>query len=99
MTEIVSGSKWRNATSDPGQAAYRVEVSLVELVHSSLQLAALALPLLEVADRLHGGALPRGGARVVVHVVDPAAVVDAALPTGEGRGNKVEARDGWQTAM
>lgn len=30
--------------------AYRVEVSLVKLMHSSLQLAALALPLLEVAD-------------------------------------------------
>lgn len=29
---------------------YRVEVSLVELVHSSLQLTALGLPLFEVAD-------------------------------------------------
>lgn len=58
-------------------------------MHSSLQLAALALPLLEVADRLHGGALPRGGARVVVHVVDPAAVVHAALPTGRVHFHKV----------
>lgn len=58
-------------------------------MHSSLQLAALALPLLEVADRLHGGALPRGGARVVVHVVDPAAVVDPALPSGRGDTGRV----------
>lgn len=33
-----------------GLVSYRVEVSLVELVHGSLELAALALPLLKVAD-------------------------------------------------
>lgn len=65
--------------------AYRVEVSLVKLMHSSLQLAALALPLLEVADWFHGGALPRGGASVVVNVVDPAPVIDTALPAGKRR--------------
>lgn len=63
-----------------GSASHRVEVSLVELVHGSLQLAALALPLLKVADRFHGGTLPRGGAGVVVNVVDPAPVVHPALP-------------------
>lgn len=62
--------------------SYRVEVSLVELVHSSLELAALALPLLKVADRFHGGTLPRGGAGVVVHIVDPAPVIHSALPPG-----------------
>lgn len=60
---------------------YRVEVSLVELVHSSLELAALALPLLKVADRFHGGTLPCGGASVVVNIVDPAPVVHSPLPT------------------
>lgn len=63
--------------------SYRVEVSLVELVHSSLQLAALTLPLLKVSDWLHGGTLPRGGAGVVVHIIDPAPVVNSALPAGE----------------
>lgn len=32
------------------ELSYGVEVSLVELMHSSLQLAALALPLLKIAD-------------------------------------------------
>lgn len=61
--------------------SYRVEVSLVKLVHSSLQLAALALPLLKIADRLHGGTLPRGGTGVVVHIIDPAPVIHSALPS------------------
>lgn len=60
--------------------SYRVEVSLVDLLHGALQLTALRLPLLEVAHGLHGGPLPGGGARVVVHVVDPAAVVYPPLP-------------------
>lgn len=59
---------------------YGVEVSLVDLVHGTLQLVALRLPLLEVAHRLHGGALPRGGAGVVVYVVDPATVIHSSLP-------------------
>jgi len=66
--------------------AYGVEVSLVELVHGALQLAPLALPLLKVADGLHGGPLPGRGARVVVHVVDAAAVVHPPLPAGKPRG-------------
>lgn len=40
----------RKEESGHGALSYRVEVSLVKLVHSSLQLAALALPLLKVAD-------------------------------------------------
>lgn len=63
--------------------SYRVEVSLVKLVHSSLQLAALTLPLLKVAHRLHGGTLPCGGAGIVVHIIDPATVVHTALPTSD----------------
>lgn len=55
--------------------------SLVELLHGALQLAALVLPLLVVAHRLHGGALPCGGPRDVVHEVDPPHLVNATLPT------------------
>lgn len=62
--------------------SYRVEVSLVKLMHSSLQLTALALPLLEIADWFHSRALPRGSAGVVVHIVDPAPVIHSPLPAG-----------------
>lgn len=61
-------------------APYRVEVPLVELLHGPLQLVPLRLPLLEVAHGLHGGPLPRGGPRVVVHVVHTPAVVDPPFP-------------------
>lgn len=64
------------------EVSYRVEVSLVKLVHSSLQLAALALPLLKIADRFHGGTLPCGGASIVIHIIDPSPVIHSALPTG-----------------
>lgn len=53
---------------------------LVELLHGTLQLAALVLPLLVVAHRLHRGALPRSGPRDVVHKVNPPHLVGAALP-------------------
>lgn len=61
-------------------AHYRVEVALVELLHGPLQLAALRLPLLEVAHGLHGGPLPGGGPGVVVHVVHPPAVIHSSFP-------------------
>lgn len=61
---------------------YLVEEALAELVHGALQLAALALPLLIVADRLGSGPLPRGGSGVVVHVVEPAPLVHTLLPAG-----------------
>ena len=57
-------------------------------MHGSLKLAPLALPLLKVADRLHGGPLPRGGAGVVVHVVDTAPVVHPSLPAREREAQK-----------
>lgn len=56
---------------------------LVELLHGALQLAALVLPLLVVAHRLRGGPLPRRGPGDVVHEVDPAHRVNAALPAEE----------------
>ncbi len=57
-----------------------VEVSLVELLHGSLQLGALRLPLLIVAHRLLCGPLPRGGSGVVIHIVEPATLIHALLP-------------------
>jgi len=53
---------------------------LVELLHGSLQLAALVLPLLVVTHRLERGALPRGGSRHVIDKVDPPHLVHTALP-------------------
>lgn len=61
---------------------YLVEEALAELVHGTLQLAALALPLLIVAHRLGRGPLPRRGSGVVVHVVESAPLVHSLLPAG-----------------
>lgn len=63
---------------------YLVEEALAELVHGTLQLAALALPLLVVAHGLGRGPLPCGGSGVVVHVVVPAPLVHPLLPAGGG---------------
>lgn len=61
-------------------------------MHGTLQLAALALPLLVVAHRLGRGPLPCGGSGVVVHVVVPAPLVHSFLPAGglciEGGGRR-----------
>lgn len=71
---------------------YLVEEPLAELVHGTLQLAALALPLLIVAHRLCCGPLPCGGPGVVVHIVESAPLVHTLLPAeggterGEGLG-------------
>lgn len=73
----------------PGYTApssHLVQESLAELLHGSLQLAALGLPLLIVADILGRGALPRGGAGVVVHVVIAASGVHALFPPGSTMG-------------
>lgn len=58
---------------------------LVELLHGALQLAALLLPLLIVAHRLHRGPLPRGGSGYVVNEVDPSHWVESALPATDKR--------------
>lgn len=63
---------------------YLVEEALAELVHGALQLAALALPLLVVSHRLGCGPLPRGGSGVVVHIVEPAPLVNPFLPAARG---------------
>ncbi len=54
--------------------------SLVELLHGSLQLTALVLPLLVVPHRLRRGPLPRGGSAKVVHKIHPARRVHTPLP-------------------
>lgn len=69
--------------SRPGEPPHPEYEPLVELLHGALQLAALVLPLLVVAHRLRGGPLPRRGPGDVVHEVDPAHGVHAALPAGE----------------
>lgn len=63
-----------------------VQESLAELLHGSLELVSLGLPLLVVPDVLGRGALPRGGPGVVVHVVVPAPRVHALLPPGSTTG-------------
>lgn len=60
----------------------RVEEALVALRHD---VAALAAPVLEARQALRVGALPRGGARVVVHVVHAAARVAPHLPARRQR--------------
>lgn len=72
---------------------YLVEEALAELVHSALQLAALALPLLVVAHRLSCGPLPCSGSGVVVHVVVPAPLVYSLLPA-EGSEKRGVGREG-----
>lgn len=66
--------------------AYLVEEALAELVHGTLQLAPLALPLLVVAHGLGRWPLPCGGSGVVVHIVVSAPLVHSFLPAaGVGR--------------
>lgn len=75
---------------------YLVEEALAKLVHGTLQLAALALPLLIVAHRLGCGPLPCRGSGVVVHIVEPAPLVHSLLPAGgcwRGHRNKVEVKN------
>lgn len=71
-------------TITPG--AHLVQESLAELLHGSLELVSLGLPLLIVPDVLGRGALPRGGPGVVVHVIIPASRIHAFLPPGNTRG-------------
>lgn len=59
---------------------YRINKSLVELLHGSLKLISLWLPLLKVPDRLHCRPLPRGGPSNVVNVVNPVPLVHPPLP-------------------
>lgn len=70
----------REAASWPAPASHLVEEPLAEVLHGALELAALGLPLLVVPHVLGRGALPRGGPRVVVHIVEPASGVCALLP-------------------
>lgn len=65
--------------SHPG-TPYPINEPLVELLHGSLELAALQLPLLVIADGLQRRPLPRGGSGEVVNVINPAHVVNSALP-------------------
>jgi len=67
-------------------SSHLVQESLAELLHGSLQLVSLGLPLLVVPDILSRWALPRGGPGVVVHVVIPASRIHALLPPGNTRG-------------
>lgn len=59
---------------------YLVQEALAELVHGTLKLATLALPLLVVAHRLSCRPLPCCGSGVVVHIVEPAPLVHSFLP-------------------
>ena len=54
--------------------------SLVELLHGTLKLAALVLPLLIVTYRLYRGALPCGGSRYMIHKINPPHLVNAPFP-------------------
>lgn len=59
---------------------YPIYKSLVELLHGSLELAALQLPLLVIADRLQRWSLPRRRSGEVVDIINPPHVVNSALP-------------------
>lgn len=61
--------------------AYLIEVSLVKLLHGSLELTALRLPLLIVAHGLCCGPLPCCGSGVVIHIVKPSTLIHTLLPT------------------
>lgn len=73
-----------STTAAPG--SHLVQESLAELLHGSLELVSLGLPLLIVPDIFGRGALPCGGPGVVVHVVIPASRIHTLLPPGNTRG-------------
>lgn len=81
-----------------------VDEPLVELLHGTLQLAALALPLLVVAHRLCRGSLPGGCAADVVYIVDPAHRVCTPLPPTTQGPNAIHFQSslpslGWQDLL
>lgn len=59
---------------------YPIYEPLVELLHGSLELAALELPLLVIPDRLQRRSLPCGCSGEVVNVINPPHVVNSSLP-------------------
>lgn len=59
---------------------YPINKPLVELLHGSLELATLELPLLVIPDRLQRWSLPRCRSGEVVNVINPPHVVNSALP-------------------
>lgn len=60
--------------------SYPIYKPLVELLHGSLKLAALELPLLIIPDRLQSWSLPCRRSGEVVNVINPPHVVNSALP-------------------
>lgn len=65
-------------------ANYRIEVSLVELLHSSLQLVPLRLPLFKISNRLHGRPLPGCCSGVVIHIINSSTIINSSFPTTTG---------------
>ena len=60
-----------------------IDEPLVELLHGSLQLVSLVLPLFVVSHRLLRGPLPRSRPGNVVDIVHPTHRVHPALPPAE----------------
>lgn len=69
-----------NSELNKPSCSHPINESLVKLLHSSLQLAALVLPLLIVTHWLLCGTLPRSSSGYVVDIVHPAHRVHPALP-------------------
>lgn len=60
--------------------SYPINESLVKLLHGSLQLAALMLPLLIVSHRFLCRTLPSGSSGYVVHIIHPTHRIHPAFP-------------------
>lgn len=80
MLKLCSVCNGFNMFTSENDFSHPINESLVELLHGSLQLAALVLPLLIVTHRLLGGALPCRSTGYVVHIVNPPHRVYPALP-------------------
>lgn len=84
--QVRLAGEWGETLTTAAPGSHLVQESLAELLHGSLELVSLGLPLLIVPDVLGRGALPRGGPGVVVHVVISASRIHTFLPPGNTRG-------------
>lgn len=67
------------------QCSHPIYESLIKLLHSSLKLAALKLPLFIIPDRFQSWSLPGCRSGKVVDIINPSHVVNSAFPANKHR--------------
>lgn len=82
-------------TLSPPYIPHPIDEPLVELLHGSLELATLELPLLVIPDRLQRWSLPSRRSGEVVNVINPPHVVNSALPA-LGKKRQATVINSWQ---